>query len=136
MSLFRYALELRGLCDELLDLVSYEDREFALSNLEPQFPHPFLPLSQKRRDETLRFLTQQPSQRRKTWAKLDQQQQVRLWCTARYLALLSANAAQLALDVAEQCDGPYRQALGNVASVALQPELSPSAQEIAHARLA
>lgn len=134
-NLFRYGIQLRGLADELLDLVSHEDRELALSLLEPQFPHPFLPLSEKRTSAALRFLSETPSQRRKRWAGLDVRAQINLWCGARYLALLSANAAQLAQDVEAQCSGPYGQAAGNVASVALQAALSPTAAEIAHARL-
>lgn len=122
--------------NEVLDFVTEGERLAAHQDLRTKFPHPFLPLGPKRKNRSLQFLAASTAERLEQMARLDEGQRYALWCTARYLALVSAKVAQLSQDVSKTMNGPDREAVSRVAAIAAdQSAWSLTAWEICHLRL-
>lgn len=135
MSADRYLTELRGLADELLEAVPYEFRDVALELLQAQYPQSHIDLPEKRKTAALRLLAASPSKARQQFECLDSDGQMRLWCDARFLALMAVRAMELTMQVTDRLHGSYRKAQAAIADEGHRAELWPTAWQIAHERL-
>lgn len=119
MSLSRYAVEVGGIADELRDLLTGPIRSAAFEVVERHGWDKLLSMEHGELDKALKFLSQTPSQRDKTLARMDQAAAAVLILRARYLGLSSRKAIELADSLSYMPGSSYRAAAARGAQAAL-----------------
>lgn len=119
MSLSRYAVEVGGIADELRDLLTGPVRSAAFELVERHGWDKLLAMERDELDKALKFLSQTPSQRDSTLAKMDHPSAAALILRARYLGLSSRKAIELADSLSYMPGSSYRTAAARGAQAAL-----------------
>lgn len=112
----RYPIEVEAIADELSYLLADHDLYDTAAEVADQLGLDGLrTFSEDERDQALRLLSQTPSQREKTLARLDNEAAALLILRARYLGLRGAQALKLAADLEYTPGKSYRDAAKSAA---------------------
>ena len=131
VSLGRYPSEVRAIADELLELLDDDALKPAAFRVLGELGEDgLLGIGRDDAQKALKLLSQTPSQRDRTLARLDDDAAATLILRARYLGLLSHGAFQIADRLADIRGSSYRGAAELGARVALGAGLAPSLEDI------
>lgn len=130
MSLDRYASEVGGVVRELSELLSGEVRAAAFRVLKRHGWDRVLAMDEAEIDAALKLLSQTPSQRSRSLARLDDESMAVLLLRARYLGMKSLSAIGMAEDLSYLPGSGYRDAAVRGARAALRRPLDPRPEEV------
>ncbi|MBI1495372.1 hypothetical protein [Halocynthiibacter styelae] len=136
LNLHRYANEARHRADELLDLLSDEDMEELFSLEQTKRIVDVENIVSAPSQRVLNILAQTPSQDEKWAQKKNRIQFFQEWIAARHWVIRSANALQLAANVADNLGGGYRDAVRGGAQLASEFPAQPTAEDWLYTRMA
>lgn len=125
----RYMIEVKGIAEELREYLHGELGSAAFSIASSLGERLFI-MAAEEKQAALKFLSQTPSQRNKTLARLDDARAARLVLQARYLGLLGAQAMNLADELFYVPGMSYRNAAAHSARQALYRMKRPTMDEV------
>jgi len=126
----RYLMEVRRVADELEELMVGPLRKAAFSVLNRVGREGLLNMDKDALEKAIRLLSQTPSQRDKTLARLDDEDAATLLLRARYLGLCSANAFDLADQFLYVPGMGYRKAAEHGVRQVLRHRLTPDMEDV------
>ncbi len=115
MSLYRYATEARGIADDLLELLTFEEAEAIRALFQREGYDPLVNIPPKDAKAVFVFLGKAPAAQSRQLEKLTGEAKLLFWLRARYLALASANALRLAEFAETRIGSKYRDAVRSIA---------------------
>ena len=121
----RYPYETQAIADELLEYLVDDVRKAAIHILTSTQEGELLRMSPEEADRAYKLLSQTPSQRDRSLAKLDNSVAALLLIRARYLGLKAAQAMLFAEHFSYVRGKGYRQATEYVARKAMAANLEP-----------
>ncbi len=114
----RYALEAKARADEILDLLSEQERELLWEWVKIPDNIDFTDILMGPTSRIVTILGQTPSKDHRWQEKTDRPQFVREWLAARYWAIAAARSLQIAAELHHVPGLKYRQAVQSAAQTA------------------
>jgi hypothetical protein len=129
LSLDRYEVQARLIADELLDLLMAAERKSVARILKAGEPD-YAQMNKAAFDQAIALFSATPAKRKTLWDRVPAEDRPLLWLRARMLALASAKALQMTIDVQRVERTGYREAVREIARSALPTPLWPTAEEM------
>lgn len=131
MTLYRYEAQARAIADELLDLLTHQEREQLASRLATASDAElWLEPTAEQLGRALDFVTEMPAKKRARWKRTPAEERPGLWGLARFAGMQSARTIALAARMEDIPGMAFRQAVRHAFLHGAPSRIAPSPDEL------